>query len=167
MIFHKTHICSLCGLHELCGCVSSNLLFEKMIYHKIYIWNLCGLHELCGCASSNILLQKMIFRKIYICDLCGLHELCGYVSSNTVGLKTICHNHNCNAFLHEQLWYGLLGCFDFGRILYKHYIWIFFCNYCDCYCCKKLRLKCLGKCLGNASELPPRFRLNSRHFWSI
>ena len=29
-------------------------------------------------------------------------------------------------------------------------------------CCKKLRLKCLGKCLRNASELPPWFRVNSR-----
>ena len=42
---HKIHICDLCSLHELCGCVSSNLLSEKMIYHKIHICNLYIRHE--------------------------------------------------------------------------------------------------------------------------
>ena len=46
----KIHICSLCGLHELCRCVFSNDLLLKMICHKIHIWQmsdgLLGLHKL-------------------------------------------------------------------------------------------------------------------------
>ena len=55
-----------------------------MIYNKIHMYNLYGLHELCGCASSNLLHLKMMYHKIHICDLCGLHELCGCVFSNCV-----------------------------------------------------------------------------------
>ena len=47
------HIYDLCGLYELCGCVSSKFLLQKMIFHKIYICNLCGLHELSECGSSR------------------------------------------------------------------------------------------------------------------
>ena len=40
--------------NEFYLCVSSNALLEKMIYYKIHICNLCGLHELCGYVSSNM-----------------------------------------------------------------------------------------------------------------
>ena len=50
-----TCICNLCGLHELCGCVCSRLMHEKMIYHRACICNLCGLHELCGCGALSLL----------------------------------------------------------------------------------------------------------------
>ena len=49
---------------ELCGCVSSNGLHEKMISHMDHICNLCGLHELCGCVSSKSQHEKMIYHKI-------------------------------------------------------------------------------------------------------
>ena len=35
-----------------------------MIYHKIHTYDLCGLYELCGCVFSDILIQKMIFHKL-------------------------------------------------------------------------------------------------------
>ena len=38
-ICHMIHICDLCGLHELCEYVSSELLLEKMISHEIHICN--------------------------------------------------------------------------------------------------------------------------------
>ena len=57
MGYHNIHICNLCGLHELCGCVSSNLFLGKMIYHNIHICNLYGLYELCECVYLDLVLQ--------------------------------------------------------------------------------------------------------------
>ena len=68
--------------HDLHGCAFSNFLLQKMIYHKIHICDLCGLRELYEYVPSNILLEKMIYHKIHICDLCGHCELCGCVASN-------------------------------------------------------------------------------------
>ena len=73
MIYHMIYICDICGLHELCRCVSSKIVLEKMIYHRIHICDLCGPHEFYGCASSNFQVVKMIYHMICICDLCGLH----------------------------------------------------------------------------------------------
>ena len=88
---------------ELCWCVSSNVLPERMIYnkvliflafmncvvllekmtiHKIHTCDLFGLHEPLVCVSLNFLLQKMLSHKFYICNLFELHELCECVSSN-------------------------------------------------------------------------------------
>ena len=76
------------------NCVSSNFLLERKIYHKIHICSLCGLHELCRCVSSKCLPQKNFFYKIYICNLYDLHELCFCVSSNFLLKKMIYRNKN-------------------------------------------------------------------------
>ena len=60
----------------------SNLLLERIIYHKICICNLCGLHELCGCVSLDIVLEKMFYYKIHNCNLCIHCELYGGASRN-------------------------------------------------------------------------------------
>ena len=82
IIYHNIHICDLFGLHELIWCVSSNSILSKMIYYKIHICNLCGLHELFECVSSKYALWRLIYHMSHICDLCGLHELFECVSSN-------------------------------------------------------------------------------------
>ena len=122
MLYHKIHSWNLCGLHELCECVFSNVLLEKMICHKIHNCNLCGLHELYECVSSIFLLEKMIYHKTHICNLCGLHELCGYVSSNFLLVKIIYHKiHICSVFvLHEKYWYAMILLFEMGMILCKY-----------------------------------------------
>ena len=82
MIYCKSHICNLYGLHVLYECVSSNVLRKKMICHMFHICDLCDLHELCGCVCSNCIFEKIICHKMHICILYGLHELYGCVSSN-------------------------------------------------------------------------------------
>ena len=72
MIYHKIHICNFCDLHELCTCVSSNSLLEKMIYHKIHISNLCGLRELCVCDSLIFLVFEIFLYKYYRKLLCAV-----------------------------------------------------------------------------------------------
>ena len=94
----KIHICDLCVLHELCGCVSNKLL-EKMIFHKIHNCDLFGLHELCGCVSSSVLLQKMIYHKNHICNLCCLHELWECVHLSVLFDKMIFYISNIDDFL--------------------------------------------------------------------
>ena len=43
--------CNFCEFYE---CGTSNVLLKKMIFHKIHICSPCGLHEQCGCVSSNV-----------------------------------------------------------------------------------------------------------------
>ena len=43
--------CNFCEFYE---CGTSNVLLKKMIFHKINICSPCGLHEQCGCVSSNV-----------------------------------------------------------------------------------------------------------------
>ena len=80
MIFDSIHIGNPSALHELSGCVFSNVLLGIIICLK-FIRDLCGLHVLYRCVSSNIELQKMICHKIHICNLCGLFEKCVFASS--------------------------------------------------------------------------------------
>ena len=49
------HIDFLCGLDEICACVSPNFLLQKMIYHTVHICNIDSLYEICGCVSLNTL----------------------------------------------------------------------------------------------------------------
>ena len=44
--FKFIQIAVLCGLYELCGCVSPTCEFEEKIYHMYHIYNLHGLLEL-------------------------------------------------------------------------------------------------------------------------
>ena len=60
MIYHKIHICDLCGHYELCECVSSDYVLEKMIYHKIHICDLSGLHELIEMIDFVIKLENRV-----------------------------------------------------------------------------------------------------------
>ena len=48
---------------EFCECVPSNDVDKEMICNKIHICDFSGLHELYGCVSSNVLLEKMIYKQ--------------------------------------------------------------------------------------------------------
>ena len=49
---HIIYIYDLYDQDELYVYVSSDLVIEQMLFHKSHICNLCGLHEQFGCVSS-------------------------------------------------------------------------------------------------------------------